>query len=226
MKLPKNVPHVLKEAHESWTDLNSDDYVVKHYGGDDCRNFIRKNMGERVLRAFDKVKPYSYKCDLARYCLIYIEGGVYMDWKMVTHLPIDDNLITDQTEWFGAWGCELTELTTGLFAARKGHPVLREAIEMCVRNIEDEYYGHCSIAPTGPWLFFRAFKSYYNKQFKPHEYVQTDKVTIGKYMYPYISFDQDVVYFTIKHPECTQDQTWDEGNNYNVMYANRDVYTV
>jgi mannosyltransferase OCH1-like enzyme len=47
----------------------------------DCREFIQKNFEEDVLQAYDGLIPCSYKSDLWRYCVLYINGGIYMDIK-------------------------------------------------------------------------------------------------------------------------------------------------
>ena len=47
--------------------------------GMERRAFIRYHLGVDALWAFDYLRPYSYKCDLARFCLLYVEGGIYID---------------------------------------------------------------------------------------------------------------------------------------------------
>jgi mannosyltransferase OCH1-like enzyme len=55
----------------------------KHYLYDDnmCREFIKDNFKDDVLYSFDKLKPGAYKADLWRYCVLYINGGIYLDIK-------------------------------------------------------------------------------------------------------------------------------------------------
>ena len=54
-----------------------------HYLYDDkmCREFIKQNFSDDVLYVFDKLKPGAYKADLWRYCILYINGGIYIDIK-------------------------------------------------------------------------------------------------------------------------------------------------
>ena len=43
------------------------------------RDLITSNFGPSVLTAYNAVKPYAYKADLARLCILYVHGGIYSD---------------------------------------------------------------------------------------------------------------------------------------------------
>ena len=70
----------MRETVESLKENNPE---FKHYLFDDnmCRDFIEKNFDESILYTFDKLKPGAYKADLFRYCVLYLNGGVYLDIK-------------------------------------------------------------------------------------------------------------------------------------------------
>jgi len=51
------------------------------YDENDCREFIRTNFESDVIDAFDSLIPLSYKSDLWRYCILYKNGGIYLDIK-------------------------------------------------------------------------------------------------------------------------------------------------
>ena len=44
-------------------------------------HFIKSHFSKRVLYAYDKLIPGAFKADLWRYCIIYINGGIYIDIK-------------------------------------------------------------------------------------------------------------------------------------------------
>jgi mannosyltransferase OCH1-like enzyme len=46
------------------------------YFFEDLRDWIKNNYDEPIILAFDKLEPYAYKADLARYLLLYKLGGV------------------------------------------------------------------------------------------------------------------------------------------------------
>jgi len=51
------------------------------YDDADCREFIRMNFDETVIEAYDRLIPGAYKADLWRYCILYKNGGLYLDIK-------------------------------------------------------------------------------------------------------------------------------------------------
>ena len=63
--------------------LKKDNPEFEHHLYDDkmCRMYIKQNYSEDVLNAFDKLVPGAYKADLWRYCILYKEGGIYLDIK-------------------------------------------------------------------------------------------------------------------------------------------------
>lgn len=46
---------------------------------EDARSMIRDIYGAEVLEAFDALRPFAYKADLARYCVVNHFGGIYLD---------------------------------------------------------------------------------------------------------------------------------------------------
>jgi hypothetical protein len=71
-KMQENV-NCLKRQNPEFKYYLYDDY--------DCREFIKKNFDKDVLNAFDTLIPGAYKADLWRYCILYKNGGIYLDIK-------------------------------------------------------------------------------------------------------------------------------------------------
>lgn len=76
----KSLPPKMKECVDS---VKRDNPEFSHHLFDDrdCRNYIKANFDADVLDAYDKIIPSAYKADLWRYCVLYKEGGIYMDIK-------------------------------------------------------------------------------------------------------------------------------------------------
>jgi mannosyltransferase OCH1-like enzyme len=68
---------------ENVNNLKNKNPEFKHhlYDDNDCREFIEKNYDKDVLHAFDSLIPGAYKADLWRYCILYKNGGIYLDIK-------------------------------------------------------------------------------------------------------------------------------------------------
>ena len=59
------------------------------YGNEDLRSLIKSHYDEEVLWAFDTLKPYAYKADLGRYCILNAIGGWYFDIGLTGFTPVE-----------------------------------------------------------------------------------------------------------------------------------------
>jgi len=128
------------------------------YTKETLRQFIEENYGEEVVDAYDSLKPYSYKADLGRFCLLHKLGGWYMDIavRMVNPVEIGPRIkflaFRDiQRFSFTSWACSTTVLYS-----QPDNLALKIAIEMIVDNCLDKYYGITPLCPTGPTLLGKA----------------------------------------------------------------------
>ena len=76
----KDLPSLMKENYDYLVQSNPK--ITFHlYDENDCREFIKNNFEPDVLHAYDSLIPCSYKSDLWRFCVLYKNGGIYMDIK-------------------------------------------------------------------------------------------------------------------------------------------------
>jgi mannosyltransferase OCH1-like enzyme len=222
MKLPETFPSEIQGAHDSWKRLNPD-YKIRYYDGTSCIHYLSKHFHPRFVRAFEKLKPYSYKCDFMRYCILYIDGGVYTDWKMVCHKPLDQ-LIHKNTKWVTAWDVGPKNMLNGFIACPPKAPIIRKAIELCLYNIENDIYGNGALYPTGPTLLGRAFKHTYPNYPSNKQTDGEDTDIILGYLKSRKLFFNDIRFFDSKCEMCSKSQDWINGNNYALMWKNSNVY--
>lgn len=114
--------------------------------------FLAEHYDPRVLAAFRAVRPFAYKADLARYCLLHALGGWYVDYG-IRRLVLPNEI--PLTEFIGfrdrprhsrtAWAVQ-----NGIMWARPQLPALASAVMLSVRNIEQHLYGMSPLSPTGP----------------------------------------------------------------------------
>lgn len=121
-------------------------------------DLLAENFEPDVLKAYQSLLPYSYRADLARFCILYLKGGWYIDvgfrWVVPVKVPNEARLLVFreiQREAKSSWAC-----LTGAFYASPGHLALRRAIEITVENCNSSYYGLIDLCPTGPNLWGRA----------------------------------------------------------------------
>jgi len=124
------------------------------YNKETLRQFIADNYDLDVLWAYDSLRPYSYKADLGRFCLLNKLGGWYFDIAVRVVNPV---ALSDRIEFlafrdiqrfsYTSWACATTVLYS-----KPSNPALVTAIEMIVNNCHEQYYGITPLCPTGPTL--------------------------------------------------------------------------
>ena len=139
-------------------------YTTKIYSGNDCIKYIKKHYDEKILAMFNKVKPYSYKCDLFRYLVLYQEGGWYSDMRQVC-LENIDSLNSTNHEFYCSVDAPPNErcMYTAFIGSIAGHPILKKTFELICWNIVHEHYGQDCLYPTGPGAFMSGSIDYIRK---------------------------------------------------------------
>ena len=128
-------------------------HEYKCYSDSMIELFLRDGFGVDVLAAYRQLRPYSFKADMARYCILYRFGGWYIDAGMQWCLPsFDVNSKVDliafrdmQEYWGNSWAC-----APGIIYAKPKHPALKLVIERVMSNIRNRYYGLTPLCPTEP----------------------------------------------------------------------------
>jgi mannosyltransferase OCH1-like enzyme len=192
----------------------------------DLEEIIGANLPPQVLKAYKKIKPYAYKADLARYCLLYLYGGWYMDAYVTLREPLPYANGVDHVVFRDAPtpGNPSWDVQNAVIYSVQGSAILAAAINKAVENIQKEFYGVNSLCPTGPNLFGQVLAS-----FGPSE-----KNITGMYMpltpahssknYAFVLPDGRILAWGKKSAGSQQRITEPGMNDYNHYYANRDVY--
>lgn len=148
------IPHAITPCMRSLLDLNPD-YEFRYYTGEDCRDYVRKHFDKEVLEAYDRLNPNAYKADLWRLCVLYNEGGIYIDCKLLANKAFSDYIDSD-TDFFCTIDLKLWELVNncGIFNAFLGsvpkHPFIKQLIDGIVHNVKTRNYGTGLLNITGP----------------------------------------------------------------------------
>jgi len=125
------------------------------FDDDDCRNFIKENFDENVLNAFDSLIPGAYKADLWRYCILYKEGGIYLDIKYKPLNKFKFINLTESEHW--VLDADGHGIYNALIVSKPDNPILLQAIHQIVENVKNKYYGSNCLEPTGPHLLAKYF---------------------------------------------------------------------
>lgn len=197
------------------------------YNQQTLREFIADIYGGDVLWAYDQLRPFSYKADLGRFCLLNHFGGWYFDIavRAVNGVEIGDRIeflaFRDiQRFSFTSWACATTVLYS-----KANNIALQTAIEMIVNNCKEQYYGITPLCPTGPTLLGAALAANGgNSNFIYGDYVELTPTHQQKNR-AFVLPDGTIAAWS--KPSGGGDLTGVGAkgvNNYNELWAARDVY--
>ena len=127
------------------------------FDDNDCREFIKNNFEPDVLHAFDSLIPGAYKADLWRYCILYKNGGIYLDIK---YRPLNNFRFITMTE-SEHWVLDADNfgIYNALMVCKPRNEILLKAINKIIENVKNKYYGTHCLEPTGPMLLSSFFST-------------------------------------------------------------------
>jgi len=166
-KIPKKIFQTWKN-HDMGTEMKNTvysiteknpEYQYKLFDDDECAEYIKNNFDKDVLDAYNNLIPGAFKADLFRYCILYKEGGIYMDCKMIDEIPFR-NFINPEDECIlvkDSYQAEITEFNIkGIYNAFMctipNNQLLKKAIDKIVFNSINLYYPMNPFVVTGPSL--------------------------------------------------------------------------
>lgn len=161
----KDLPPLMKENYNLLVEQNPE-FTHHLYDEDDCRNFIKNNFDDDVLHAYNSLIPCSYKSDLWRYCVLYKNGGIYMDikYKCANNFKL---IALTESEYFVR--DRPTHMTyTALIVVKPENQIMLKCINQIVKNVKDKFYGSSCLSPTGPGLLGSFFSLEEIQQMKIH----------------------------------------------------------
>ena len=196
------------------------------------QEFLKENFNSDVLQCYSILKPFAYKADLARLCLLKVCGGWYVDLGFKAVIPIGEvheniSLIAlrDTVRYSEVpWAC-----ANNLIYAKPQHPAICRAIEIIIENCKSEYYGINQLSPTGPYVLGQAIaEKGPNHQTIFGDFLELTPYCLNKNRAAVLP---DGTIIAMYKPSMRQGLRQDlkevgaEGtNDYEAMWMNRDVY--
>ena len=150
------LPPKMQEVIDQNRFLNPE-FSFHIYDDIQCREYIQNNFEKEVVYAFDKLIPGAYKADLWRLCVLFIEGGIYLDIKFKCINGFTFKEVIDK-EYFTldipslSWTNKMHGIYNGFMVCKSKNPFLWKCICKIVDNVEKEEYGKSCLFPTGPGL--------------------------------------------------------------------------
>ena len=215
-KIPE-IPEGINKAIETWYRLNPG-YKVKIYSGESCINYIKQHFDDEVLKAYQTLKPYAYKCDLMRHLIVYNEGGWYSDIRQICLEPID-NLSSSNKEYYTSVDCPPNQMCmyNAFIGSIPKHDISKKMIDLVLWNVKQRHYGLDCLYPTGPGAYMNASIDYIR--------AYPDKCMIGQH-----TPDEHILFGNHKFIKCKYNNArggdnsdLTGGNDYGEMWRNRDI---
>ncbi|WP_288378348.1 glycosyltransferase family 32 protein [uncultured Massilia sp.] len=149
----KQLPEILQANVDHLRAMNPG-WEYRFYDDDDIADFLHEHYSPQVKDYYERIdtKYGAARADLFRYLLMYKVGGVYLDIKSSTTLPLDDLIRPDDryivSQWhtadgqYAAWGelHDVRHVVGGEYqqwhiVCAPGHPYLKAVIEQVLSNI-------------------------------------------------------------------------------------------
>ena len=176
----KQLPELMYSNYEN---LKKNNPEFEHYLFDenDCREFIKEHFNDEVLNAYNKLLPCAYKSDLWRYCVLYINGGIYLDIKFSCTNNFKLIALTEK-EYF-VRDIPKKYIYNALIVALPKNQILLNAIYQIVNHTKHNYYGDNELMPTGPGLLgiYLSLDDINNFDMY-HKYTVVDKIMAEYYL--------------------------------------------
>ena len=173
-----NIPKIIHQIYlQGWSSLpqvtqksiaqlryRNPDWEYRFYDADAAEDFILANFSGQVVSAYLKINPSYYACraDFLRYLILYQLGGIYLDIKSTSVMPLSDMLMKEDQYLLAQWppyrdkpagtqdAPELTSIPGGefvnwLIAAEPKHEFLRAVIGCVCDNINSYQPFKCGV---------------------------------------------------------------------------------
>ena len=140
-----NVPSKIKDNLMKYNK----GYEYEFFDEAKCKKYIIENYDESMMELFNKLTNLAHKCDLFRYCLLYKEGGIYVDvdleFKTGFNKIIEESNNSNFITSLGAhsfYKKDVGECTNGFILTTPKNDIFLKLIDFIKNNPNPKDYGH------------------------------------------------------------------------------------
>jgi mannosyltransferase OCH1-like enzyme len=221
-------------CHHKWTELNPS-YTMYWFNNEMCDHFM-ETMGDRIYKSYKSLRVGAYKADLWRACILYKNGGVYVDSYTEPFLSLT-NIFRgcvkpdDTYKFICVKDKDFCGIHNGFIACTPNHPFIKQYINDMIENIENKYYGNTSLDITGPICLLNSINKTLNllkKTYKPGW--NNHKISFYLYelktgLYKPVYKNKDVImHKKYSLVEFLNQKLFNYNTTYIALWKNRQVY--
>ena len=213
----KDLPPLMKQNYDKLINDNPE-FNVYLYDENECREFIANHFSADVLNAYNALIPCSYKSDLWRFCVLYINGGVYLDIKYQCENNFKFIALTEK-EYF-VRDIPKRHTYTALIITLPKNEILLKCINQIVENVNNKFYGNTSLDPTGPGLLGGVFSHDEISAFEIYHAGSVIEPILKEY---YMVYKDSIVLSNFKGYREEQSQ-FQKNKYYTLLWEDKNIY--
>lgn len=116
------------------------EYVHFVLDDNDIKQFLQTYYTKSVYDTFNNLKLGAHKADLARYCLLYIYGGIYLDIKVELIKPITKVFSKGDDIFYSVLADDDTHVHQAIIKSFPKNPLFLSLIDYIVKTNNPEIY--------------------------------------------------------------------------------------
>lgn len=140
----------LKQQKENWKKLNPE-HTYKLWLDEDIDSFIKKHFDEFIYDCYSRINNGQLRADFFRYCVLYIEGGVYFDIDTIPIVSVskfiddvDECIFAKCPRGADAPGIGNVLMFNAFLASKPNHPIFKQMIDNVCDHIKNNRWSHQS----------------------------------------------------------------------------------
>lgn len=221
--LPQNIKNLFNKI-----ERNNPEFIIKYYTDNEARKFIIKNFNKDIVWAYDKLIPGSYKADLFRYCILYINGGIWSDLTDKFLVPINsfidfnkDKLVLSLDNMVGKEdSIKEKGIQISFMATIPNNKLFLDLINQVVKNCNQNNYSHSTLGITGPIMCGEIL----DKNKTKYDFFDDIKLLRfdGKYFYD--KTNRKIIKWKTLHSDLNNILNRTNKDHYSYLWKNKKVY--
>lgn len=163
----QQLPDKLKTLREHCISIYKD-YEHVLWDNDSISSMLSQ-FDSTLYNFYTKAETFAQKSDIARYVIVYLYGGIYMDTDYSCNKPLTDALGPNVNFFYIPFeSINGINIFNGLFGAAKDYPALKITIDMMKNRLE---HGGSIPYTTGTQLFFDSIMQFHNSNPSANDYI-------------------------------------------------------
>jgi hypothetical protein len=125
-KIPSEVYYNIQKYASEYKHVILDD--------NELEQFLKTHFKNNIVQTFKSLKMGAHKADLARYCLLYIHGGVYMDIKVELIKPLSSIFNKGEDVFYSVISSHSDHIHQGIIKSPPKNPLFLSLIDYIVKT--------------------------------------------------------------------------------------------